>query len=380
MRLLFIPEVIQPMTNERTPKIRDVIAENHTVWGVRDRIVKHVYDQGKPRILRYVMYFVNHVYLFWLSLRIARKNDVDIVFCEGPHYAMVGVLVSKILRKSCVWDSHGNTLIFCEQLGKSKIYTAASVAVERILGKQATALITVSERDKRAYRDMGIDEDKIFVIPTCVDFSMVSSSSRTPEEIRTELGVEAENVLLLFFGALDYAPNKEAFDYINDFLAPEMARECPEVRICVAGRGDVPPETHRLVTCTGFVPNIYDLIRASDVCIAPLWSGVGILTKVLDMMACGKPTVVTPLAKDGIPELIDNWNVVLASDRKDFVERTMQMLKNRDTHSMLGKRGKETVERAYTWDKARIRLEDLFSRVIQSQNGLHRPVDSRPNN
>lgn len=364
MKLLFIPEQIQPDTNERTPKLREILSKNHTVFGIQDRIVRHVYDQKRSKTLRYFMYILNDIYLLWLSLRKARKNRVDLIFCEGPHYALIGVLTSRILGTPCIWDSHGNTAIFCEQMGKSRFYTIVSIAFEKMLSEKSAALVTVSEKDKQAYGEMGVDLEKIHVVPTCVDFSMVSRTSKSRSEVRRDLDLTNDDIILLFFGSLNYAPNREALDYINSILAPRIAETHPKVKIVVAGRGESPQDTHKSVTILGFVPNIYDLVRASDICIAPIWSGVGILTKVLDMMACGKPTVVTPLAKDGIPELVDNKNVVLASNRDDFVGRTRDLVERRNLHETLGKEAKSTIQIGYTWDKALLKLEEIFEAVI----------------
>lgn len=375
MRLLFIPDQIQPDTNERTPKLREILAKNHTVVGIRDEMADIVYGQRKNKVLRYSMYFFNNIYLFWRCLLEARRSDVDLLFCEGPHYALIGVFVSKILRKPCVWDSHGNTLVFCQQLGKSKAYTAASVALERILGEQIDALITVSEKDKQAYEGIGVDPSKIHVIPTCVDYSTVHKTSKSREMIRRELGLTDHHMMLLFFGSLHYAPNRQAVEYIDRVLAPSLSQAFPNVKIFIAGRGESAPNPHPSVTFLGFVPSIYDLIRASDVCIAPLWSGVGILTKVLDMMACGKPTVVTPLAKDGIPELLDNRNVIIALNREDFVAKTSQLLKRKDSYDTIGRRAREMVEMKYTWDKARAQLNELFEETTklrsENQGGIY---------
>ncbi len=363
MKLLFIPEQIEPNTNERTPKLREILAKNHTVVGIRDEMADIVYGQKKNKVLRYPMYLLNNIYLFWLCLLEARRSDVDLLFCEGAHYALIGVFVSKILGKPCVWDSHGNTLIFCQQLGKSRVYTIASVALEKILGEQIDALITVSEKDKQAYEEIGIDPSKIHVIPTCVDYSTVHKVSKNREIIRRELGLTDLQTMLLFFGYLHYAPNRQAVEYVNQVLAPSLSRAFPNVKVFIAGKGENTPNPHSSVTFLGFVPNIYDLIRASDICIAPMWSGVGILTKVLDMMACGKPTVVTPLARDGIPELVDEWNVILASDEEDFVRRTKELIGQRALCDLLGERARETILMSYTWERAGLNLKRVLDGV-----------------
>ncbi|MCK5292549.1 MAG: glycosyltransferase family 4 protein [Thermoplasmata archaeon] len=369
MRLLFIPEQIQHNTNERTPKLREILAESHTVVGVEDKLAIHVYNQKKLKAFRFLLYLVNNAYMFWSSLRKTRKHRVQLIFCEGLHCALIGVLVSKMVGKPCVFDSHGNTSTFYEQLGKSGSYIALSLALEKALIEQSAALITVSKKDKLAYEKTIKVPIRIHVIPTSIDFSMVSESSASREEVRRDLDLTSEDTMLLFFGALDYAPNKEAVDYINKVLAPELGQMSQNVRICIAGRGDTSPVTpHNIVSILGFVPNIYDLIRASDICVAPLWSGVGILTKVLDMMACGKPVVVTPLAKDGIPELKDNWNVILAANKEDFIRRTIELVETEKSHRLLGERARELIREKYTWDIAREKLDDLLVGLTECEN------------
>jgi glycosyltransferase involved in cell wall biosynthesis len=104
------------------------------------------------------------------------------------------------------------------------------------------------------------------------------------------------------------------------------------------------------MTFTGFVPNVFEYILAADVCLAPMEQPEGLLTKVLDSISCSKPTVVMASAINGIPELTDGYNAMVAKDKKEFIQKTIYLLKNLGEAKVIGDRARKTLEEHYSWE------------------------------
>ena len=199
-----------------------------------------------------------------------------------------------------MWDNHANIRDFSAALGKSFLFYRGNLVLERILHRMSSAVLVVSEKEREAYGEMGFSTERFFVIPTCVDLEAMDKGVLPREEARRALGIEDGSVIL-FFGTLNYEPNLESALYISRELAPAVRRSVPDATVYIAGSGELGEDPSEGARMLGFVPDLASWLSAADVCIAPTWRGVGILTKVIDMLSADRATVVTPLARDGMP-------------------------------------------------------------------------------
>ncbi len=123
-----------------------------------------------------------------------------------------------------------------------------------------------------------------------------------------------------------------------------------DVQILMTASGDIPQPTHPMITLTGFVSNVFEYIKASDIFIAPVELLSGVLVKVLDSMSCGKPTVIMASAANSMPELVDGYNVMIARDKDEFIAKTLYLLGNQDEAQEIGIRARKTMEQYYSSD------------------------------
>ncbi|MCX8083278.1 MAG: glycosyltransferase, partial [bacterium] len=73
--------------------------------------------------------------------------------------------------------------------------------------------------------------------------------------------------------------------------------------------------------------------------------------KILEALSMGKPSVITSIAAEGIPELVDTENVLIADTPKQFAEKINILLSNRQLYQKLAYNGRELIEEKYTWQK-----------------------------
>lgn len=372
MKIAFIPKVeVDPANSERTPKLLYLLSQWFDVLPIATGALdKKVYDQSGNRFSRYVMFVLNELSIAWSTLRQVKREKASVIFAEGTYYSLAGGFAARVLGVPMVWDNHGNIKDFATTLGKSAFFLRGNLLLERFLVRMASKVLVVSGKEVEAYRALGFDTSKFVVLPTCADMSLVDARTRSREEARMELDIDSEAKVVLFFGTLKYMPNLDAAQYIAQEMYPQVAAEVPKVEVYIAGSGKLGGDAPAGVRMLGFVPDLYLWLAAADVCVAPMWKGVGILTKVIDMLSARRPTVVSPLALEGIPELEHGTNCLVGKDREDFSRQVVALLQDPALAERLANKGRELVESSYSWEVVAPRLRELIS-VLAGDRQVH---------
>ncbi|TLZ68981.1 MAG: glycosyltransferase family 4 protein [Methanobacteriota archaeon] len=364
MRILFVPEVELVATSERTPSLYRMLMEDHEVIGLRSPMDRIVFDPSRATWPRYLLYPLYILVLALQGARVARRHHVDLVFCETAHHALAGLIVAKALRIHGVWDSHTNIELLATSLGKGPVFSVLSAALERFLGSHVDAVITPTERDAFGYVQMGVPRSKVHVVRT---FVKLPDDSRIAPATREPPARPSASPILLFFGSFKYAPNREALEYIDRVLAPSLEKKGFHGEIRIAGR-DIPGFAfHPSIRVLGFVPHLLEAIRSADLCIVPVWHGAGVLTKVLDCMAAGVPTVLSPFAADGVPEVRDGVHAYVARDQERFPDRVLEALRSASQWRGIASAARELIETHYSWESQKRRLEDVLRVAMTSR-------------
>jgi glycosyltransferase involved in cell wall biosynthesis len=311
-----------------------------------------VYDQSYNKLLRYFFFILDEFLIFLAALRVIRSNSIDLVFAENSYFAIASVLAAKITGKPAIWDNHGNVKLYSEAMGKSQIFSMANTSMEKYLHKIVSKVLVVSKVDRDEYDRLGFSMDKFEILPICADTETMDRNAISKEEARKILGVPTGEIVVLFFGTLRYDPNMEAVNYIIDVLSKKAEEYFPSVTFYIAGGGAKLENLPKNVKHIGFIPFDPYLclwLHASDVCIAPLWRGVGVLTKAVDMLSAGKPTVLTEVVTAGMPELKHELNCLVAKDKVSFLNEFMKLLADNELRERIGSEGRRLVEKRYSW-------------------------------
>ncbi|MGE5379406.1 MAG: glycosyltransferase [Candidatus Saccharibacteria bacterium] len=370
MKVAFIPKVqVDPSNSERTPKLLYMLSQWFEVEAIpTGSLDRMVYDQAGNRFFRYLLFSLNEAVLFWTTLRVGKRSKVSAVFGEGTYYSLAGGMAARVLGVPMVWDNHGNIRDFSKALGKSGFFMYGNLALERVLAQLSDKVLVVSQKEIDAYRALGFDTSKFMVVPTCADMALARSRTIPREQARRTLNIPDDEKVILFFGALKYMPNRDAASYLIQEMWPEVARAVPEAKLYIAGSGRLDIEVPKGVTMLGFVPDLYLWMSAADVCVAPIWKGVGILTKVIDMLSAGRATVVSPLALDGMPELQHGRNCMVGGDRSTFAGMVVELLRDPTVSQTIGNEGRRMVSTNYNWEVTGDRLRAAIAALAPTDN------------
>ncbi len=179
---------------------------------------------------------------------------------------------------------------------------------------------------------------------------------------------EAAVPTVVFTGSMSYSANVQAVSWFVRSVWPAVRAAVPAARFVIAGRkpaadvlalGAVPG-----VEVAGEVPEVSAVLRAAWLAIAPVKTGSGIRTKVLEAWAVGRPVVLSPVAAGGLR---------LDADARSLVARTagrtarliVRLLATSTERHRLGEAAHALAEREYGgWARAGARVSELLRAAI----------------
>jgi sugar transferase (PEP-CTERM/EpsH1 system associated) len=112
---------------------------------------------------------------------------------------------------------------------------------------------------------------------------------------------------VVFCGVMNYAPNEQGALWLGRNVWPLVRQKRADARLEIVG-SDPSHQVRDLavrdgtITVTGRVPDVRPHLWAAAVGAAPLFTARGIQNKVLEAVAAGLPTVVTPVVREGLPD------------------------------------------------------------------------------
>jgi glycosyltransferase involved in cell wall biosynthesis len=114
-----------------------------------------------------------------------------------------------------------------------------------------------------------------------------------------------ERAHFLTIGNFRHAPNWDAVLWLKNAIWPLIRQQLPTARLHIYGAYTPPKATALHNAAQGFhvmnwVEDALAVMSEARVSLAPLRFGAGIKGKVIDAMACGTPTVTTPVGAEGM--------------------------------------------------------------------------------
>lgn len=177
---------------------------------------------------------------------------------------------------------------------------------------------------------------------------------------------------VVFVGGMDYAANRDAVRWYRDAVIPELAAlGCGDVTLDVIGHcpDDVAEKlSSERIRFLGYVPELASALRSYRIAVAPVVSGTGIKTKVLESMGLGLCVVSTPLGVSGLP-VGHGREVMVGESAADFAASVAEMWTNPARAAELGGRAWSLVAEHFSlrasqhrWDRI---LQAAEERVYQ---------------
>ncbi|MGB3715262.1 MAG: glycosyltransferase family 4 protein [Candidatus Promineifilaceae bacterium] len=230
------------------------------------------------------------------------------------------------------------------------------VQFERHWLRQFPVCVAVSPHDADRIGELA-PAQSVIVVPNGVDCEYFDAESND-RSLNT----------VLFFGSLSYQPNIDAVIWFCHEVWPHVHSALPDIEFEIVGL-QPGPRIARLadlpgVHLTGFVPDIRQKLWSSSLSVVPLRIGGGTRIKILEAMAASCPVVSTAIGAEGL-EVEDGKHLQIANSGKEFIDKTVELLKSPDKRAKLAQAGRELTVEKYDWQVLAPRLEYALAKTIE---------------
>lgn len=171
----------------------------------------------------------------------------------------------------------------------------------------------------------------------------------------------------VFIGGLDYKPNLDALLYYQQDVFP-LLKALPGVNARLDHIGNAPNHLRarfspEVVSFSGYVQDLLPALTGAAYFMAPIVSGTGIKTKILEAMAIGLPVIATTQAMSGLK--VEHRKHCFIWKRPSDLAEGMQLASDPGVAEQIGLTGRRYVEANFSSDAIRHRwrqvLHDLGS-------------------
>jgi glycosyltransferase involved in cell wall biosynthesis len=177
---------------------------------------------------------------------------------------------------------------------------------------------------------------------------------------------DPEHPVLLFVGALGYAPNMDAIGWMATAVMPKILERIPGARLRVVGRnGEAVAQYDSLpgVEIIGHVESLEAELVAADVSVVPIRSGAGTRLKVVEAMANRLPMVSTTLGCEGI-DVAHGRELLIGDTDQSFADGVVEMVRNDALRKGLIEAAEARYNEKYRWSTIRHNLATLAKTVV----------------
>jgi glycosyltransferase involved in cell wall biosynthesis len=231
---------------------------------------------------------------------------------------------------------------------------------ERGIMKQVDLVCVCSGLERDLLRTWGVE--KTLIVPNGVDTEFFAPAG-------DPIAARATPPLVVFTGAMGYAPNADGVRWFLDAVLPALRARVPDARFRVVGK-DPPADllaraVPGSVEVTGRVDDVRPHMRGASVFVCPLRIGGGTRLKILDAMALGLPVVSTTVGAEGLA-VTNHHDVELADDAEAFAGAVAELASDERRARLLSGHGRELVVTRYGWEGVTRPLVERLERSMDA--------------
>ena len=302
-------------------------------------------------------------------------KDYDIVHIH-EHRQTLAILASYFARKNnipYIVQAHGSVLPFFQKEGLKNIFD--KVFGFKIL-HNASCVFALTEVEKEQYLKMGIDEDKIEIVPLGInleEYEDLPSFGR----FRSKFNIGESDKLILFVGRIHEIKGLDLLiDAFNDLINQNSLEniDCPNIKLAIVGPDDgylteledkikeYSLEENVIITGPLYNDEKQEALVDCDLFVMPS-KYESFTTSGLEAMACSKPLVLTK--NNHIHDWVDG-NVGLAcEDNKDSLRESIEkILFDEELSLIFAENGRKLIKEKYNWDIINNQILEIYNKIL----------------
>ena len=235
--------------------------------------------------------------------------------------------------------------------------------------RDATMVIALTQTEFDQYKKMGVNENKIKIIPNGIELTEYENLPRK-NGFRNKYNIKSNEKIILYLGRIH---KTKGVDLLVEVFK-EISEEFSDVKLVIAGSDDgflsnlkMNVAKLKISDKVIFTGPLYgeDKLKAymdADIFITPSYSGFPIT--FLEACACGTPIITT--TKGDKLNWINEVGYIVDYDNNELKQAIMKMLTNEELRIKFGENGKKIVQQEFNWDKISKRIEDIYRKTLES--------------
>ena len=236
--------------------------------------------------------------------------------------------------------------------------------------RDATKVIALTRTEVEQYKEMGVDEDKIEIVPNGIDLSEYDNLPKRGE-FRRKYSIEDDEKIILYIGRLH---KSKGIDLLVKAFA-DLSKELNDAKLVLIGPDDgywsalegliQALKVDDEVLFTGFVSN-YEKMTAfvdADVFVTSRFSGFPVT--FLEACACGT-LIITTNKGDELEWIQDKVGYVVEYDKDELRDAIFKVLSDEGLRRRFGEEGRRLVEKEFRWDKVVKKVEGIYMSCLPS--------------
>jgi glycosyltransferase involved in cell wall biosynthesis len=184
---------------------------------------------------------------------------------------------------------------------------------------------------------------------------------------------EPECHTIAFVGNFAHYPNADAARFFVTEILPLVARQVPDVKFYLVGTDPANElaryRSHPQVVVTGKVNDVRPYIQNAAVCVAPLITGAGLRSKVIQYGALKRACVSTSI---GVTDLVfeDGKDVLVADDPATFARGVVYLLLHPEASRRMAESACEKVKTDYDNRRLVAYLNEIYENLDRDSQRL----------
>jgi glycosyltransferase involved in cell wall biosynthesis len=235
--------------------------------------------------------------------------------------------------------------------------------IGKVIFKKIDYLILYDASFKKYALKLGIENEKIKILPTGVETNLKKKTS----SIRKQFHIKNNEKIILFVGLIN---ERKGIDIIIK-IADQM-KEKENIIFLIVGDGPKKEEylkivnrknlKHRVIF-VGFRRDVHNFYLESDILLLPS-RGEGLSGVIMESMTYGLPIVTTKI--EGTRDLIkDGYNGFLCgiNNINCFIDKIEALLNNKEKRNKFIQNSKKRVKESYNWEKNMKKYKEFYENL-----------------
>lgn len=319
-----------------------------------------------------VLFKISGYWVTPLMFKDLMKDDIDIihVHCARSFQLDLAYLVSKLRGKPLIITAHGALSTYREMGSKLRFLYHLQNTILTFSLRQANKLTALNKAEFEQYRNLGVSDDNIVVIPNGIDLSEYTDMP-SKGEFKKNFNIPKDKKIILYVGRIHRMKGIDSMIQALAHLINNM--KCKDILLVLVGPDDgYLTEAKFLSTSlnisdsvlfTGFISDEdkFNAFIDAKLFVTPSFSGFPVT--FLEACVSGTPIITTTLG-DTLEWMDGSVGYVTSPTYIDLAKAIYRIINDDELYEEFSRNCKEIVKSEFSIDKVVDRIEHIYKEVI----------------